>query len=132
MPSAEEHWTDMHFVARIVSTHDPVVCVKNNKLPVPKVCKEIMKADAEWNTDLKINEATCKRIFSKMILMLRDFVNEPHSHSPWKQTSMLNTFLFHLSESQSKYTISICNSSLKFIKNKHNFHRLLNVIPYEG
>lgn len=78
MPSAEEHWTDMHFVARIVSTHDPVVCVKNNKLPVPKVCKEIMKADAEWNTDLKINEATCKRIFSKMILTLGDFVNEPH------------------------------------------------------
>lgn len=78
MPSAEEHWTDTHFVARIVSTHDPVVCVKNNKLPVPKVCKEIMKADAEWNTDLKINEATCKRIFSKMILTRRDFVNEPH------------------------------------------------------
>lgn len=46
MPSAEEHWTDMHFVARIVSTHDPVVCVKNNKLPIPKVCEEIMKADA--------------------------------------------------------------------------------------
>lgn len=37
----------MHFVAQIVSTHDPVLCVKNNKLPVSKVCKEIMKADVE-------------------------------------------------------------------------------------
>lgn len=37
----------MHFVARIVSTHDPVLCVKNNKLPVSKVYKEIMKSDAK-------------------------------------------------------------------------------------
>lgn len=69
----------MHFVARIVSTHDPVLCVKNNKLPVSKVCKEIMKADAERNTDLIINRATCRRIFSKIILIPRDFVNEPRS-----------------------------------------------------
>lgn len=76
MPSAEEHWTDMHFVAWIVSTHDPVLRVKNNKLPVSKVCTEIMKADAEWNTDLIINQATCRRILSKIVLTLRDFVNE--------------------------------------------------------
>lgn len=37
----------MHFAARIVSTHDPVLCVKNNKLPVSKVYKEIMKSDAK-------------------------------------------------------------------------------------
>lgn len=43
MPSAEEHWTDTHFVARIVSTHDPVVCVKNNKLPVLKYVKRLWK-----------------------------------------------------------------------------------------
>lgn len=68
----------MHFVARIVSTHDPVLCVKNNKLPVSKVHKEIIKADPERNIDLIINQATCRRIFSKIILTLRDFVNELH------------------------------------------------------
>lgn len=73
MPSAEECWTDMHFVARIVSTHDPVLCVKNNKLPVSKVSKEIMKSDAKWNTVLIINQATCIRI---KILTIRGFVNE--------------------------------------------------------
>jgi len=67
MPSAEEHWTDMHFVAQIVSTHDPVLCVKNNKLLVSKVCKKIMKADAEHNTDLLINQATCRRVFWKIL-----------------------------------------------------------------
>lgn len=89
-----------------------------------------MKADAEWNTDLKINWATCKRIFSKMILTLRDFVNEPHV---LPENKLLHEIHFCLTCQSHKANTqqSICNSSFEFIKNKHNFYRSLNVIPYE-
>lgn len=112
MPSAEEHWTDMHFVAWIVSTHDPVLCVKNNKLPLLKVYKEITESTANWNTDLIINQTTCIRMLLKNILTVSSVANELYVLA---KTSLWHALHF-CPEPQSKHTISICNPPSKFIK----------------